>query len=208
MLVGVRDAAVVLFLELVFLGVGRGIAPQPELLDELLALLVGLQPLEGRSLFVGDDVTDVFVEPLLIGRFQLFAELRFVLLSLLVGEGLGNGLAALGICAGRSCPYLCPTSPWPRPIVKSTLTDRQAIQRRAGLMAHRLLRADWSLTISILLPQKTVRQVGQFLTVRRFPDGPASKPHSPSIVTFTGSRTPIERACRSQHQCTKSPSSG
>ena len=46
-LVGVGDAAVVLFLELVFLGVGRGIAPQPELLDELLALFVGAQALEG-----------------------------------------------------------------------------------------------------------------------------------------------------------------
>src|SRR5207253_7678299 len=40
-LVGVRNAAVVLFFEFVFSSVGRGIAAQPELLDELLALLVG-----------------------------------------------------------------------------------------------------------------------------------------------------------------------
>ena len=42
MLVGVSDAAVVLFLELVLYGVGSGIAAQPELLDELLALFVGV----------------------------------------------------------------------------------------------------------------------------------------------------------------------
>ena len=35
MVVGVRDAAVVLFLELVLFGVRGGVAPQPELLDEL-----------------------------------------------------------------------------------------------------------------------------------------------------------------------------
>ena len=75
MLVGVRDAPVVLFLELVFFGVGRGIAAQPELLDELLALFVGAQALERCPLLVGDDVGDVFVQPLLIRRFQLFAQL-------------------------------------------------------------------------------------------------------------------------------------
>ena len=47
MLVGVGDAAVVLFLELVLDGVRRGIAAQPELLDELLALFVGVQALPG-----------------------------------------------------------------------------------------------------------------------------------------------------------------
>ena len=65
-LVGVSDAAVVLFLELVLDGIGRGIAAQPELLDELLALFVGLQPLEGLALFIGDDVDDVLVQPLLV----------------------------------------------------------------------------------------------------------------------------------------------
>ena len=41
-LVGIGDAAVVLFLVLVFLGVGGRIAAQPELFDELLAFFVGL----------------------------------------------------------------------------------------------------------------------------------------------------------------------
>ncbi len=43
MLVGVSDAAVVLFLELVLDGIRGGIAAQPELLDELLALFIGLR---------------------------------------------------------------------------------------------------------------------------------------------------------------------
>ncbi len=82
-----------LFLELVFDGVGRGIAAQPELLDELLALFVGVQLLEGLALFIRDDVDDVFVEPLLPGGFQLFLERRFLLLDLLFRQRLGDGFA-------------------------------------------------------------------------------------------------------------------
>ena len=74
-LVGVRDAAVVLFLELVFDGVRGGVAAQPELLDELLALFVGLQALEGRPLFIGDDVGDVFVQPLAVRSLEFLLEL-------------------------------------------------------------------------------------------------------------------------------------
>ena len=55
-LVGVGDAAVMLFAVFVFFGVGSGIAAQPELLDELLALLIGLKLLECLFLFVADDV--------------------------------------------------------------------------------------------------------------------------------------------------------
>src|ERR1043165_8423429 len=66
-LIGVGDAAVVLFLELVFHRVRGGVAAQPEVLDELLALFIGLQPLEGGALFIGDDVRDVLVEPLAVG---------------------------------------------------------------------------------------------------------------------------------------------
>ena len=73
MLVGVGDAPVVLFLELVLDGIGRGVAAQPELLDELLALFVGLQALEGCLLLVGDDVGDVLVQPLLPGGLQLLS---------------------------------------------------------------------------------------------------------------------------------------
>jgi len=59
MLVGVSDAAVVLFLKLVLDRIRRGIAAQPELLDELLALLVGLKPVERLYLLGADDVRNV-----------------------------------------------------------------------------------------------------------------------------------------------------
>src|SRR5450432_125743 len=73
-LVGVGDAAVVFFLKLVFHGVRGGIAAQPEIFDERLALLVGLETLERGALLIGDDVRHIFVEPLAVGGFELFAE--------------------------------------------------------------------------------------------------------------------------------------
>ena len=53
MLVGIGDAAVMFFLVLVLFGVGSGVATQPELLDELVALFVVRELLEGRQLFIG-----------------------------------------------------------------------------------------------------------------------------------------------------------
>ena len=70
--VGIGDAAVVLFLEFVLDGIGRRIPPQPELLDELLTLFVSVQALECGPLFVSDNVSDVLLEPLFIRGFQLF----------------------------------------------------------------------------------------------------------------------------------------
>ena len=67
MLVGVGDAAVVFFLVFVLRRVGRGIAAQPELLDELVALFVVGELLKGRHFFRSDDVSDVLVQPLLVG---------------------------------------------------------------------------------------------------------------------------------------------
>ena len=66
MLVGVRDAAIMLFLERVLGRIGIGIAPLPEGLDELLAFFVGLEVKKGVALFGGYDVNDVFVEPSLV----------------------------------------------------------------------------------------------------------------------------------------------
>ena len=66
MLVGVGDAPVVLFLEFVFFRVRSGIAPLPEVLDELVALRIGGQLLEGRHLFIGDDPAHVLIEPALV----------------------------------------------------------------------------------------------------------------------------------------------
>jgi hypothetical protein len=94
-LVGVGDAPVVLFFKLVFLRIRRRIAPQPELLDELLALLVGRKAPERRALFVGDDVEHVLVQPLFVRAFQLLAQFLFALAPLFFRHRLGDGLPLL-----------------------------------------------------------------------------------------------------------------
>src|ERR1700688_717890 len=95
MLVSVGDAPVVFFLVLVFLGIRSGIAPQPELFDELLALVIRAQPFPGLPFLVGDDVGDVLIEPFPVRGLQLFAQLIFLSLALLVGHGFGYGFALL-----------------------------------------------------------------------------------------------------------------
>src|SRR5262249_7759218 len=91
--VGVRDAPVVLFLEFVFDRVRGRVAAKPEVLDELLPLFVGLKALERGALFIGDDVRDVFVEPLAIGGLQLLAELLLLAPALSFRHRLGDGFA-------------------------------------------------------------------------------------------------------------------
>src|SRR6266478_3169890 len=91
MFVGIGDALVVLLAIFVFVGVRIGIAPAPEFFDETLALVVGLEFLESFALFVGDDVGDVFVQPVFVNLFEfrlyvallLGRILTLVLLSLL-----------------------------------------------------------------------------------------------------------------------------
>ena len=70
MLVSVGDALVILFLELVFFSVRIGIATAPEILDEAFALVVGGEFLKCFPFFVGDDVGNVFVEPVFVSLFQ------------------------------------------------------------------------------------------------------------------------------------------
>ena len=82
-LVGVGNAPVMLFLELVLFGVRSGIAPLPELLDKCIALFVIRQRFEGGQLFRRDDPTHVFVEPLLVRGTQFDLELLGVGLLLL-----------------------------------------------------------------------------------------------------------------------------
>ena len=65
--VGVGDAAVVLFARIVFGGVGSGIAAGPEILNERIALFVGGEEVEGVAFFVGDDVDHFFGEPGILG---------------------------------------------------------------------------------------------------------------------------------------------
>jgi hypothetical protein len=63
--VGVIEAAVVLLLEFVPRRSRGGIAVFPERLDEDVPLAVGLELAENLPLVAGDDVNDLFVEPLL-----------------------------------------------------------------------------------------------------------------------------------------------
>src|SRR5205823_4153578 len=64
-LVGVGDAAIVLVLKFVFDGIRSGIAPEPELFNELVALFIVCKLLECLQLFAGDDPLDVILKPLL-----------------------------------------------------------------------------------------------------------------------------------------------
>src|ERR1022692_2890085 len=62
-----------------------------ELLDELFALFVRGEAMEGGLLLIGDDVDDVFVQPFLVRGFQLFAQFFVALALLFVGQRLGDG---------------------------------------------------------------------------------------------------------------------
>src|SRR3972149_7839136 len=72
MLVGVSDAAIVFFLVVIGEGFRIGVAAQPELLDELLALFIILEASEDLPLLIGDDVADIVAQPLPVGPLQLF----------------------------------------------------------------------------------------------------------------------------------------
>ena len=67
MFVGVGDAAVVLFFKIVLRQVRIAAAAQPELLDELFALFVGIQLQEGIAFIRRNDVGDVLGQPLPVG---------------------------------------------------------------------------------------------------------------------------------------------
>jgi len=60
-----------LFFKIVLRQVGIAAAPQPELLDELLALFVGIQLKESVALVGSDDLGDVLRQPLTVGAVQL-----------------------------------------------------------------------------------------------------------------------------------------
>src|SRR6266446_3717434 len=67
MLVGVRDPAVMFLFDFVCRG-GSCLTPQPELLDELVPLLIGGQFFKRGALFIVDDVDHVLVQPVNIRR--------------------------------------------------------------------------------------------------------------------------------------------
>src|SRR6516164_4475463 len=91
-LVRIGNAPVVLFLKFVFDGVGSGIPALPEGLDELVALFVIRELLEGGAFFVGDDPADVLVEPLFVRARYFLLEALFVGLLFLFAERAPEGI--------------------------------------------------------------------------------------------------------------------
>src|SRR5262245_22124711 len=77
-LVGISDALIIFFTILIRIGIGIGIAPHPELLDELFALLVSRQKVEGLALFIIDDPANIFVNPAFVDGFNRFIGIFFL----------------------------------------------------------------------------------------------------------------------------------
>ena len=69
MFVRVSDTFVIFLAIFVFVGVRVRIATPPEFFDKPFALFVGFQLFESFPLFVGDDVGDVFFQPVFIRFF-------------------------------------------------------------------------------------------------------------------------------------------
>ena len=86
MLVGILNAAIVFFAEFVFLGVGSRVAAEPELLDELVTLLIGAEEFECLLFFRSDDVAHVLVEPGLVGFADFVLKAAEAFLALLGGK--------------------------------------------------------------------------------------------------------------------------
>src|SRR5690242_21850022 len=70
MLIRVRYAAIMLFLEIIVREIGIAAAAKPKLFDELFALFVGIKLQKSLPLFGRNDVDDILVEPLLVRSVQ------------------------------------------------------------------------------------------------------------------------------------------
>ena len=80
-LIGIGDSPVVLFPEFILRGIGIGIAPPPEVLNEVVPFLIVREALEGLQFLVGDDPAHILVYPLLVGSLELVSQF-FLLLEL------------------------------------------------------------------------------------------------------------------------------
>ena len=72
--VGVLNAPIVLFAELVLGGIRIGVAPLPEVLNKRFALLIVAQAQKSFALIVADDVGNFLVQPGLIRTLQLLPQ--------------------------------------------------------------------------------------------------------------------------------------
>ncbi len=85
-LVGIRDAPVMLLAILVLRRIRIRIPTPPEVLDERVPLLVVAQAQERFLLRIGNDPPDVLVQPFPVGGSQLVPQLLLLLSSLLIGQ--------------------------------------------------------------------------------------------------------------------------
>ena len=92
-----------LFAKFIFRRIRIRVAPQPELLDEVVPLFVVAQALECLEFLIGDDPVNVLVHPLLIRPFEFLADFLLLLELLLVGELPFQRvlIGILGRCIGR-----------------------------------------------------------------------------------------------------------
>ena len=180
-----------LFAELVLFSVRCGVAAQPELLDKLLAFLVGLEARERLALFIGDDVNDFLVEPLLIGSLEFLTELFLLLPFLLFRERLCDGLPLLALRLVR--------------LLVRFLRERQDAKERINraedyklLKPHRFIH----------LPDSTLvfgreQQGGGFnrsglgtCLVFLTPDGPFHASRTDGLLNWPAAGPPTRRHCR------------
>ena len=75
----VSNALVIILAVFVDVGVGIGITAEPELLNELFALIIRFQGLKGTALFIRNDVQHIFIHPFFVNTAQCFFSAGFFL---------------------------------------------------------------------------------------------------------------------------------
>jgi hypothetical protein len=79
--VHVRKTAIVLLLEFVGGSSGVRVPPPPKLLNKLLSFFIGTQIFKHGSLFIGDDVHHIFIQPFFEIVLLLFLNELLILLQ-------------------------------------------------------------------------------------------------------------------------------
>src|SRR5208282_4708163 len=95
--VGVLDAPVMLLAKFVLRRIGIGVAAQPEVLDECLALFIVGQAHEGLALIVANNVGDVLIQPNFVGPLQFLPQSLLRLVPLLIAELALHGIDWLAL---------------------------------------------------------------------------------------------------------------
>ena len=107
MLVGISDSAVVLFAKFVLGRIGIGIAPPPEILDEVVPLLIVRQTLERLEFLVGDDPAHILIDPFLVWPLEFVPQLLLLFELFFIAQRTLKRVLGLGI---RRCVGTCSRS--------------------------------------------------------------------------------------------------